>query len=67
MSELTIEGRRKLMNQLLPLLGPNPSVYDAAGVRGVILAESQRRSAVNMKDIVTVLRSYLLYLATQGQ
>jgi site-specific recombinase XerD len=67
LSEHTIAARRKLMNQLLPLLGPDPGLYDAAGVRGVILAESQRRSAVNMKNIVTVLRSYLSYLATQGQ
>ena len=67
LADNTIEARRKLMNQLLPLLGPDPFVYDAAGVRGVILAESQRRSAVNMKDVVTVLRSYLRYLATQGQ
>jgi integrase/recombinase XerD len=67
LADNTIEARRKLMNQLLPLLGPDPFVYDAAGVRGVILAESQRRSAVNMKDVVTALRSYLRYLATQGQ
>jgi site-specific recombinase XerD len=67
LTELTIGGRRKLMNQLLPLLGPDPRVYDAAGVRGIILSESQRRSAVNMKSIVTALRSYLRYLATQGQ
>jgi integrase/recombinase XerD len=67
LSELTIEGRRKLMNQLRPLLGPDPRVYDAAGVRSLILSESQRRSAVNMKNIVTALRSYLRYLAAQGQ
>lgn len=67
LSELTIEGRRKLMNQLLPLLGPDPGAYDAAGVRSIILSESQRRSAVNTKSIVTALRSYLRYLATQGQ
>lgn len=67
LSENTIEGRRKLMSQIVPLLGSDPRVYDAAGVRGVILSESQRRSAVNMKSIVTVLRSYLRYLATQGE
>jgi integrase/recombinase XerD len=67
LSELTIEGRRRLMNQLLPLLGPDPRVYDAAGVRSIILSESQRRSAVNMKSIVSALRSYLGYLSTQGQ
>ena len=66
LSELTIAARRKLMKQLLPLLGPDPGSYDAAGVREVILSESQRRSAVSMKSIVTVLRSYLGYLATQG-
>jgi site-specific recombinase XerD len=67
LSEQTIAARRKLMKQILPILGANPGLYDAAGVRGVILSESQRRSAVNMKSIVTVLRSYLNYLATQGQ
>jgi integrase/recombinase XerD len=67
LSEHTIAARRKLMNQLLPLLGRDPGSYNAAGMRGVILSESQRRSAVNMKSIVTVLRSYLGYLATQGQ
>ena len=67
LSELTIEGRCKLLNQLRPLLGPDPRVYDAAGVRSLILSESQRRSAVNMKNIVTALRSYLRYLAAQGQ
>jgi integrase/recombinase XerD len=66
LSEHTIDGRRKLMNQLLPLLGPDPRVYDAAGVRSIILSESQRRSAANTKNIVTLLRSYLRYLATQG-
>jgi site-specific recombinase XerD len=67
LAENTIDGRRKFMNQLLPLLGPDPRTYDAARVRNVIVTESQHRSAVNMKDIVTVLRSYLSYLATQGQ
>lgn len=67
LSEHTIDMRRKLMNQLLPLLGSNPRTYDAARVRSVILAESQRRSSVNMQGIVTVLRSYLRYLITQGQ
>jgi site-specific recombinase XerD len=67
LSELTIGVRRKQMKQLLPLLGPDARLYNAAGVRGVILSESQRRTAVNMKSIVTLLRSYLRYLATQGQ
>jgi site-specific recombinase XerD len=64
--ETTIEARRKLMNQLLPLLGPDPEVYDAATVRSIILSESQRRRSANTKSIVTALRSYLRYLATQG-
>jgi integrase/recombinase XerD len=67
LSERTIDARRKLMNQLVPLLGPDPRAYDAARIRTVIVAESQRRSAVNMKSIVTALRSYLRYLITQGQ
>lgn len=66
LSEHTITGRRKLMKQILPLLGSDPRLYNAAGLRNVILSESQRRSAVNVKSIVTLLRSYLRYLATQG-
>jgi site-specific recombinase XerD len=67
LSENTITGRRKRMKQILPLLGSDAHLYDAASVRNVILLESKRRSAGNMKNIVTVLRSYLRYLATQGQ
>jgi integrase/recombinase XerD len=67
LSELTIDSRRKVMNQLLRLLGADPRTYNAARVRSVILAESQRRNSANMKGIVTVLRSYLRYLITQGQ
>ena len=67
LSERTIDERRKLMHQLEPLLGPDPRTYDAAGVRNLIVAESERRSAGSMKNIVTVLRSYLRYLATQGR
>ena len=67
LSERTIDARRKLMNQLVPLLGPDPRVYDAAGIRTVIVAESQRRSAVNMKSNVTALRSYLFALSDHSR
>ena len=66
-SEGTIPGYRHVMKQLLPLLGPDPRKYDAARVRGVIIAESQRRSSVDVKHYVTALRSYLRFLITQGQ
>ena len=66
-SETTISEYRDVINQLLPRLGPDPSKYDAALVRGVIIAESQRRSSVGMKRYVTTLRSYLRFLITQGQ
>jgi integrase/recombinase XerD len=66
-SETTISEYRDVMNQLLPRLGPDPRKYDAALVRGVIMAESQRRSSVHMKRYVTTLRSYLRFLITQGQ
>jgi site-specific recombinase XerD len=67
LSEVTIDGCRKHMTHLLPLLGSDPRTYDAARVRSVILAETRRRTSVDMKGIVTVLRSYLRYLITQGQ
>ena len=66
-SETTISEYRDVINQLLPRLGPDPRKYDAALVRGVIIAESQRRSSVHMKRYVTTLRSYLRFLITQAQ
>lgn len=66
-SETTISEYRDIMNQLLPRLGPDPRKYDAALVRGVIIAEFQRRSSVDMKRHVTALRSYLRFLITQDQ
>ena len=66
-SETTISEYRDIMNQLLPRLGPDPRKYDAALVRGVIIAEFQRRSSADMKRHVTALRSYLRFLITQGQ
>lgn len=66
-SETTIKGRCKLLKKLVPLLGLDPRAYDAAGVRSVILTESQRRSTSYMKHFVTALRCYLRYLAIEGQ
>jgi site-specific recombinase XerD len=64
---LTIRSRRKLLNKLMPLLGTDPRAYDAASVRRVIVAESQRLSAACMKNVVTALRSYLRFLAIRGE
>lgn len=66
LTDLTIRSRSKLLNKLLPLLGCDPRSYDAACIRGVIVAESQRHSAGHMKSVVTVLRSYLRFLAIRG-
>lgn len=67
LTDLTIRSRRKLLNKLLPLLGPDTRSYDAAGIRRVIVAESQRLSAARMKNVVTALRSYLRFLAVRGE
>lgn len=66
LADTTIRLRRKLLNKLLPLLGADPRSYDAAGVRRVIVAESQRQSTGHMKSVVTVLRSYLRFLGVRG-
>jgi integrase/recombinase XerD len=66
LSEHSIKGWCDLLKELLPLLGPDPRLYDAAGLRRLILSESQRRNPATMKCVVTALRSYLRYLATQA-
>lgn len=47
-------------------LGANPAAYDAATVRAIVLNQGPLRSRASMRMTTTVLRSYLRFLAAQG-
>jgi len=62
----TIDRYEYQLNQLLPILGPDTSRYDAAQIRQVICTEARRHSASTAKSLANSLRSYLRFLASQG-
>jgi site-specific recombinase XerD len=51
----------------LPQLGCDPASYDAATIRGVVLDQEPQRSSASVRMTVTVLRSYLRFLASRSE
>jgi len=62
----TAERHERLIRRMLPSLGNNPSDYDATLVRTVILDQIRGCRPAHAKTIVSALRIYLRFLATQG-
>ena len=48
-------------------LGDDPAIYNAATIRAVVLNQEPARSRASLRMTVTVLRSYLRFLAAQGE
>jgi integrase/recombinase XerD len=67
LSESTIRAYRGLLGKFLPLLGPEPQAYDAALLRRIFVAEARCFGTSHMKNVASLLRSYLRYLAVQGE
>jgi integrase/recombinase XerD len=67
LSESTIRAHRSLLKKFLPLLGSEPQAYDAALLRRIFLAEAQCFGTDHMKNVASLLRSYLRFLAVQGE
>ena len=63
----TVERYERLIEKMLPLLGSNSAEYDAALVRRVLLKEVNELTPAYAKTYVTALRSFLRFLAAQGQ
>jgi site-specific recombinase XerD len=61
--------RRYLHEELrwLPALGRDPSAYDAATIRDLVLNQGAERSRASVRMTATVLRSYLRFLAARGE
>jgi site-specific recombinase XerD len=65
-TERTVERYERLIARMLPALGSNPAVYDAALVRHVLLNEIRPLSCAYAKMFVTALRAFLRFLAAEG-
>lgn len=63
----TTDRYEKLIKKMLPALGDDPGLYDAALVRRVLLTEVGSRSRVYAKTFVTALRAFLRFLAVEGR
>ena len=66
LSKYTIDRYERLVNRLLLALGINPSIYNAERIRQVVFKEVSRCSRAQAKTIITALRTYLRFLATEG-
>ncbi|HEY5959720.1 MAG TPA: tyrosine-type recombinase/integrase [Polyangiaceae bacterium] len=52
---------------LIEELGDDPGRYDAKGLRAFLLARARRRGAGGTRAILSAIRMFLRYLATQGK
>lgn len=66
-STRTIDRYARLIISLLPILGNNPMLYDAVGIRHAIESKASRHSRGTVQCFATALRAYLRFLASQGR
>jgi site-specific recombinase XerD len=66
-TERTVERYERLIERMLPTLGSNPALYDAALVRHALLNELRPLSCAYAKMFVTALRAFLRFLAAEGR
>jgi site-specific recombinase XerD len=66
-SPRTIARYVRCIISLLPTLGRDPALYDAAGIRQTIEHEAMRHTRGTAQGYATALRAYLRFLAAQGQ
>lgn len=66
-SERTIDRYERLVLRMLPALSCEPSDYDAALVRRVVLDEVRGLGRAYAKTFITALRAFLKFLSTEGR
>lgn len=62
----TIRQHVRLIAEMLPSLGDDPSAYDAALIRWVMFQHMERWSRSYAQRLTTVMRMYLRFLASEG-
>ena len=62
----TINDHVRLIAEILPDLGDQPESYDAALIRTVLLQQFEHRSPQHARSLITSMRMYLRFLASEG-
>ena len=65
--EATIDRHRKLVSGMRTQLGADPTRYDAASVRDVLLRRFATASRAHARTLATSMRMYLRFLASRGE
>jgi integrase/recombinase XerD len=65
-SDRTLDRHGRMITRLLPALGTDPALYDAALIRQVFIDEAKRSSRPHVKTMTTALRGYLRFLSATG-
>jgi len=63
----TVDRYERLIVSLLPILGDDPALYNAATIRQALESEASRYSSATARDFVTALRAYIRFLTSQGR
>jgi site-specific recombinase XerD len=67
LAEPTMKRYERLVSSMLPALGDDPSRYDAALIRRVLLDQVRGLGRVYAKTFVCALRAFLKFLAVEGR
>ena len=62
----TVERYQRAIVSLLPILGDDPTLYNAARIRQAIESKAAHYKPATVKDFVIALRAYLRFLISQG-
>ena len=66
-TERTVENYVFIAARFLPALGPDPSSYDVAVLRQIVLDQPEDFSRAMVRKTATVLRSFLRFQASNGR
>ena len=66
-SPKTIRRYSRLIIVVLPALGDDPRVYDAALIRQALFEGIEHRSRDSARDLITAMRMYLRFLASEDR
>ncbi len=62
----TINRHARNIEEVLPELGDDPGRYDASLIRSVLLDQLEHRSPERARSLITSMRMYLRFLASEG-
>lgn len=66
-SDQTIRSHTFKLNAILAVLGRDPAIYNAAGIRRAIIAIADTSSRFHTRNLVAALRHYLRFLAGRDE